>query len=1215
MADARMIADIDIQVKAKGAKDSAVQITKVGKALDKAGMSVKSFTEAMNKTALHPKKLDQMSEASNKLYRSLKEQAQGFGLSGQRATRYAQELATVHDSAQTVANTLLRDETAAKQLADAFVAATSTEERFTARVNGAILVLNGETTALQQVATTANGTSLAIEETAVAEDKLDGEVAKTGAAVLLTNSKFGKLIKTLGKLATISTTISGVFKKLASSLRSLSRVSTTTASTLRRMYSTMRALMFTALIFFGVFKEWFEISSEFAEVNHMLYTVSASLHQGARSVAVLTDGTIEFAEAMSVVDEVTGKVVDQIDSLSGTEENLQHLVRATDMFGNKLSQALYYDDAEVARKFQSTIDYLDEIAYKMELDPTALKQTYAQFLGMAQSAGIATDNANALALGVTELTYDLASLWDVPFETAAQRMRSALAGITRAVQQFGLDVSRASMDAWLLDHGINANYASLSRADKMMAIYLKMMENTDAAQGDLARSALQPANLLRFLGEQARLAARQLGGALFPIFTAIIPLFIRAAQAVQTFAASLATFLGGRLGGWYKDAVENWNSYLANLGSGLDEQTWATDLEDDTDDVSSGFASAAKNAKDFKKQLLGFDEINNLTEKEDTSGGGSGGIGAGAIDWAGMFNMDDIWSRWDGDVRTQIDKAAADIKTALIDAFDLKFGEGEWSRVHEAFKSIGAALFDVGVYGDAVRTKFENMGITVTPVLEDLRNKWGAFKDLIGLSNGTVGDFAEGFAAGFLTVVGWIQRAIDKVLELANTIKSALGIESTSGGVGKFAGALAAILPVLAPIVTLLSKIGPILKAFGGPVGWILLVVGELFTNSERLRDSILPFLESIGHLLEGFITGLGSLLEALQPVFEVLGDALAWIIEGLTDIFNWLGDIFSQADFSEVGPAIKQVWDDIVGWFNTKIEDVKTAWNDFVAFLDMGAHFLLDVILFPIKPIIAAVDWLLGVLGLKTKTAFADEIGDTEEGTGKINDIVEGLGDKIGTGVGTFFHDLVFVTIPKKLGELWNELNTTVAGWPDELKIIGSMLIHGLLTGILLNWDKLKERVSGLFGGLVTGLKQKLGIASPSKVFAEMGKFSMEGFGVGFEAETTQTINRVINTTDNMLQAVTQEVIGVSTLNGNQMNNLAQSIGTSVTVQANAALQSQDNDLLASSQAEIGLLREQNNLLTQLVEKEFGISLDGKQLADSINRASRIQGRPLIYA
>ena len=48
------------------------------------------------------------------------------------------------------------------------------------------------------------------------------------------------------------------------------------------------------------------------------------------------------------------------------------------------------------------------------------------------------------------------------------------------------------------------------------------------------------------------------------------------------------------------------------------------ELGEEVDDISSGIGGATKKAKEFKKQLMGFDEINQLNDDRNKSGGGGG---------------------------------------------------------------------------------------------------------------------------------------------------------------------------------------------------------------------------------------------------------------------------------------------------------------------------------------------------------------------------------------------------------------------------------------------------------------------------------------------------------------------------------------------------------------------------------------------------------------
>ncbi len=69
-----------------------------------------------------------------------------------------------------------------------------------------------------------------------------------------------------------------------------------------------------------------------------------------------------------------------------------------------------------------------------------------------------------------------------------------------------------------------------------------------------------------------------------------------------------------------------------------------------------------------------------------------------------------------------------------------------------------------------------------------------------------------------------------------------------------------------------------------------------------------------------------------------------------------------------------------------------------------------------------------------------------------------------------------------------------------EKIKEIGSNIVAGIKEGIKKAWNNLTEWFKGLFGDIISIAKKILGIASPSKVFKEIGGFTAEGFGVGFD-------------------------------------------------------------------------------------------------------------------
>lgn len=86
----------------------------------------------------------------------------------------------------------------------------------------------------------------------------------------------------------------------------------------------------------------------------------------------------------------------------------------------------------------------------------------------------------------------------------------------------------------------------------------------------------------------------------------------------------------------------------------------------------------------------------------------------------------------------------------------------------------------------------------------------------------------------------------------------------------------------------------------------------------------------------------------------------------------------------------------------------------------------------------------------------------------------------------------------------------------------IGKSIVDGIRQGITEQWQRLKSDVSNLFTGLVSWIKNLLGIHSPSRVFADIGQNMAAGIGDGW-ASTIGDINRQIGES---LQP--QHVVGV---------------------------------------------------------------------------------------
>lgn len=92
---------------------------------------------------------------------------------------------------------------------------------------------------------------------------------------------------------------------------------------------------------------------------------------------------------------------------------------------------------------------------------------------------------------------------------------------------------------------------------------------------------------------------------------------------------------------------------------------------------------------------------------------------------------------------------------------------------------------------------------------------------------------------------------------------------------------------------------------------------------------------------------------------------------------------------------------------------------------------------------------------------------------------------------------------IPKLISKIPQIISSIVKGLISGIPAIldvGKNIVEGLWHGIKNMGSWFTGKVKGFFGGIVGGIKDFLGIHSPSKVFAGIGGFMAEGLGDGFD-------------------------------------------------------------------------------------------------------------------
>lgn len=389
-------------------------------------------------------------------------------------------------------------------------------------------------------------------------------------------------------------------------------------------------------------------------------------------------------------------------------------------------------------------NYAEQVGEVMGINPGEWMRNQGVFMTITEGFGVASDRAYTMSKNLTQLTYDLASFFNISTADAFQKLESGISGELEPLRRLGYDLSVARLQQEAYNLGIDKSVMSMTQAEKAELRYYAIMTQVTNAQGDMARTLEAPANQLRILQAQVEQATRALGNLFLPVLKAILPYAIALAKAIRMVAEIIAGFFGVSIPEFDMGA-----DAIGGVASGAGE-------------AADGLGDASKKAKELKSALLGIDELNVISPPDDSASGGAGG--AGGIGGGGLgFDLPTYDFIADA-VNEQVDKIMAKIQPFLdwvreniseilagvvaIGAAFLawKIAKGvqdflKWLSTMKGFNIVGSIGFKIaglGLFLDAWNTMKE--------AIQDIMENGANFTNVTKLISG----FAEALGAAFL---------------------------------------------------------------------------------------------------------------------------------------------------------------------------------------------------------------------------------------------------------------------------------------------------------------------------------------------------------------------------------------------------------------------------------------------------------------------------------
>lgn len=283
----------------------------------------------------------------------------------------------------------------------------------------------------------------------------------------------------------------------------------------------------------------------------------------------------------------------------------------------------------------------------------------------------------------------------------------------------------------------------------------------------------------------------------------------------------------------------------------------------------------------------------------------------------------------------------------------------------------------------------------------------------------------------------------------------------------------------------------------------------KMGSSMESIQDAYSGFAKQNYTMLDNLKLGYGGTKEEMQRLLDdanalnaAQGNYTNYTINSYADIVDAIHTV--QTEMGITGTTQLEASTTIQG----SIASMKAAYENFITGLgdenaDMAELItnLLGSTVTVAENLLPVVERILENIGVVVQEKGPEMI---EKFVGyaieKLPQVIE-LGMKMVMAIVSGLANNLPQIVRSVLDMMATIVKTFVSSLPDIVDV-GKQIVKGLWEGIKAMGSWIKEKVGSFFSGIVSGVKSKLGIHSPSRVFAGIGENMALGLGEGWDSE-----------------------------------------------------------------------------------------------------------------
>lgn len=357
--------------------------------------------------------------------------------------------------------------------------------------------------------------------------------------------------------------------------------------------------------------------------------------------------------------------------------------------GSNLTEVQNVVDVVFPTMNKKVNEFAQNAASTFGLSETMAKKFTGTFGAMANAFGFSEKESYKMSTALTGLAGDVASFYNISQDEAFTKLKSVFSGETETLKDLGIVMTQTALDQYALANGFGKTTSAMTEQEKVALRYAFVQQQLQNATGDFSRTSDQWANQIRILSLQFDSLKASIGQGLINLFLPIVKVINTVLGKLMTLANAFKSFTAMIMGKKTSGASASLDKTATSAGKVSNSLNNATSSANKLNKSTKKVGDTAKKTAKKISGLMGFDQINKLTETKGSSGSKSstpssgtgsaaGGASGGNVDMGSLPKGEDEKATKLGKGYDNLRKAIDKLRVAFSAFSKVAIGAFKW---------------------------------------------------------------------------------------------------------------------------------------------------------------------------------------------------------------------------------------------------------------------------------------------------------------------------------------------------------------------------------------------------------------------------------------------------------------------------------------------------------------------------------------------------------